>query len=102
MRFVLLGFDGKDEGAMDRRMAARPEHMEIMLKFKEAGTLKYSGPLLDDDGKMIGSLMIHEYPSEQALRDDFLANEPYALQGVWETVTIYRHFPAEGRFDTVL
>ena len=102
MRFVLIGFDHTDAGALDRRMAARPAHMEIMKTFKANGTLKYSGPLVSKDGKMIGSLMIHEYETERDLKEDFLAREPYFLEGVWKEISIYPHFPAEGIFSDAL
>jgi len=94
MRFALIGFDYTDSEAPARRAVVRPKHMEIMQRFVDAGTLKYSGPLLNKEGTMIGSIMIHEYESEEALRADFLAQEPYVLEGIWEKVNIYPHFPA--------
>ena len=103
MRFVLIAYDYTDSEAPARRKVVRPRHMETMAVFKAAGTLKYSGPLLSKDGTtMIGSLMIHEYPSEEAMREGFLSKEPYAVEGIWEKINIYPHFPAEGLFADIL
>jgi len=87
--FVVIGFDGQDSEAPARRAATRPSHLEYGKPFVESGTIKYGGPLLNKDGNMIGSMMVIESSSEEALRAEFLANEPYVTQGVWETFTIY-------------
>ncbi len=48
------------------------------------------GPMFDDDGvKMLGSLMIVEFP-DRAACDEFWAGEPLNYGGVFEHVTIER------------
>ena len=88
MLFVLLAQDGKDPGALERRMAARPHHLEAMKPLVAEGKLKYGGAILNEEGTMCGSMMVLDYPSEEALRTEFLSTEPYMVQGVWQSVEI--------------
>ncbi|KNC84405.1 hypothetical protein SARC_03367 [Sphaeroforma arctica JP610] len=67
-QFVVVAYDGKDEGALDRRMAVRGDHLEGAMKLKKAGHLISGGALLDSNGKMMGSMMTVEFASEQELR----------------------------------
>ncbi len=45
--------------------------------------------LLDDEGKMKGSVLILDFDSKEKL-DAYLASEPYIAESVWETVTVER------------
>ena len=89
MRFVVLGLDGTDAEAPARRAAARPAHLEAMKPLVEGGILKYAGPLLDKEENPNGSMMVLEYDTEEQLRAEFLAKEPYVTEGVWKTITVY-------------
>lgn len=89
MQFVVTGHDGTDAGALDRRMAAREAHMASFMKRRERGEHLYAGALLDEEETMIGSVMIVDYPSREAL-DAWLAEEPYVLGKVWETIEVQR------------
>jgi len=46
-----------------------------------------AGGLLDDEGKMQGSALIMEFDSRKEL-DDYIANEPYVLEKVWEKIEV--------------
>ena len=85
MQFVIKAFDGK--GMLNRRMEVRPRHFEGMERIKEHTLC--AGGLLDDDGKMIGSLLVMEFPSRKEL-DEYLANEPYVVEHVWERIEVER------------
>lgn len=85
MQFVIKAFDGK--GMLSRRMEVRPRHFEGMEKMKEHTLC--AGGLLDDEGKMIGSLLVMEFPSRKEL-DEYLANEPYVVEHVWEKIEVER------------
>lgn len=85
MQFVIKAFDG--EGMLNRRMEVRPRHFEGMERMKEHTLC--AGGLLDDDGKMIGSLLVMEFPSRKEL-DEYLANEPYVVERVWERIEVER------------
>jgi hypothetical protein len=90
MQFLLVAYDGTDPGALERRMAARPEHLEKVALLKKRGEFLLGGAILDDDGKMIGSMIVYEFPDRAAL-DESLKKEPYVINGVWEQIDI-RHY----------
>jgi len=46
-----------------------------------------AGGLLDDAGKMKGSALVMEFPNRAAL-DEYLASEPYVVEGVWQKIDI--------------
>ncbi|MCK9217715.1 MAG: YciI family protein [Firmicutes bacterium] len=87
MQYIVIGLDGTDEKAIDRRLAAREEHLKGVERRFNAGEHLYGAALLDDTGKMIGSQMIVEYPSLDEL-NKWLDEEPYILGKVWEKVEI--------------
>ncbi len=88
MQFILTAYDGTDAGALDRRMAVRGEHLEKIALLKKSGEFICGGAILDDDGKMIGSMIIYEFPDRHSL-DEKLKDEPYATKGVWEKINIH-------------
>jgi len=87
MQFLLIAHDGTDAGALDRRMKSRPEHLEKIAKVKKAGEFLCGGAILDDAGKMIGSMILYEMP-DRATLDERLKEEPYIYNKVWEKVEI--------------
>ena len=46
-----------------------------------------AGSLLDENGKMVGSVLIMEFADRSQL-DAYLHSEPYLIEKVWETVEI--------------
>ena len=85
MQFVIKAYDG--EGLLERRMEVRPRHLENMGKVD--GKVICAGGLLDDEGKMKGSVMVMDFADKAAL-DKYLASEPYILEHVWEKVEVER------------
>jgi uncharacterized protein YciI len=83
MQFIVKAYDG--EGMLEKRMAVRPRHLEGMNKLGKH--IICAGGLLDDAGKMKGSVLVLEFDSRAEL-DDYLASEPYITEGVWETVEV--------------
>ncbi|MDD9301004.1 MAG: hypothetical protein HUK40_01150 [Desulfobacter sp.] len=90
MQFIVIGRDGKDEKALDRRMAARQAHLDTAKKMYESGRWLYAAAILDDEGKMAGSVIVCEFESRQALEKEWLDHEAYVKANVWETVEITR------------
>nr|WP_106783252.1 YciI family protein [Lysinibacillus timonensis] len=88
MQFLINAFDGTDDKAIERRLAAREEHLKSVEQRAAAGEHLYATAILNDDGKMIGSMMVVEYPSKKEL-DNWLKVEPYILGNVWEQVQIH-------------
>jgi hypothetical protein len=88
MQFILTGYDGTDSGAQDRRMAVRGEHLEKIELLKKSGEFLFGGAILDEEGKMIGSVIVYEFPDREAL-DKKLKDEPYFTSGVWKKIEIH-------------
>lgn len=87
MQFLILAYDAKDEQALSRRMAAREAHMALIRTSKAAGHARYGAAMLDDTGKMIGSMLVVDYPSRADV-DAWLAVEPYITGKVWENISV--------------
>ena len=83
MQFIITAHDG--ENMLEKRMAVRPRHLEGMAKLGKHIVL--AGGLLDDAGKMKGSVLILELEDRAAL-DDYLKNEPYVVEHVWEKIEV--------------
>lgn len=90
MQFIVLGYDGDDAGAPQRRRAARPAHLEQAARWHAQKRWLYAAALLDDDGGMVGSLIVCDFPSREALETDWLRGEPYVTGDVWRRVEIRR------------
>lgn len=90
MQFVVTGYDGKDEKALERRLAAREAHLEMAGKMNEEGKWLYAVALLNDDGVMCGSIIVCDFPSHEDLEKEWLSQEPYVKGNVWEKVEVKR------------
>lgn len=87
MQFLVLAYDAEDDGATDRRMKAREAHLATIEKYRKLGHMHMGAAIINDDGKMVGSCIICEFPSVEAL-DDWLAEEPYIKNKVWDEVGV--------------
>ncbi|WP_350454368.1 YciI family protein [Slackia heliotrinireducens] len=87
MHFMILAYDGTDEGALDRRMKVRPQHLENIRKLNEAGHVISAGGLTNAEGKLIGSVLLMDFESREQL-DEYLAGEPYVTGGAWEDIKV--------------
>jgi uncharacterized protein YciI len=87
MQFLLLAYDATDDDALNRRMAARQAHLDTIERYRLSGNMHMGAAICDDSGKMVGSCIVCEFPSREAL-DSWLATEPYVAQKVWDKVTV--------------
>ena len=87
MQFLLVARDGSDEKARERRAAARAAHIRLGDEMRDRGELLYAVATLDDGGAMIGSVLILDVRSREAL-DEWLAQEPYVTGKVWERIDV--------------
>ena len=85
MQFIVKAYDGK--GMLEKRMAVRPRHLEGMARL--GAHVVCAGGLLDDEGKMKGSVLIMDFQSREEL-DNYLANEPYVQEHVWGKIEVER------------
>lgn len=92
MYFLLIGRDGKDAGAFERRAKAQLRHSEMAKENFQAKKLLYGTAILDETGNKIGSVMIFDFPDRQAL-ESYLETEPFVVTKVWENLEITRCQP---------
>ena len=80
-------------GALERRVAARPAHVERLKALQDAGRLVLAGPhpAIDasDPGPagFSGSLIVAEFATREAAIA-WAAEDPYAKAGVYGTVIV--------------
>jgi hypothetical protein len=87
MQFLLIAYDGTDPEAPGRRLKVREEHREKIGKLKLRGQFLFGGAILDETGKMIGSMIVYDFPDRQSL-DARLKDEPYITKAVWKKIEI--------------
>ena len=83
MQFIVTAYDG--ENMLEKRMAVRPRHLEGMAKLGKH--IVCAGGILDDDGKPKGSVLVLDF-EDRATLEDYLENEPYVIEQVWEKVEV--------------
>lgn len=83
MQFIVKAYDGAN--MLEKRMEVRPQHLEGMQKL--GSHVICAGGLLDDAGKMKGSVLILDF-AERAELDAYLENEPYVKAHVWEKIEV--------------
>jgi uncharacterized protein len=83
--FCLHCLDNETDGAA-RRAAARPAHLEWAAGL--GPVMRMAGPLLDPDGKMLGSIFLIEADSLAAAKA-LNAEDPYSKAGVFGRVTLH-------------
>jgi uncharacterized protein YciI len=88
MEFLLIAYDGVDEEALDRRLAVREQHLNVFDENRRRGIFKYGCAILDENQKMIGSMIVCEFPSMKELEETWLSREPYVLGDVWKSIDI--------------
>ena len=83
MQFLIKAYDGPN--MLEKRMEVRPRHLEGMSRLSEH--IICAGGLLDEEGKMKGSVLIMDFDSRAEL-DAYLAAEPYVLENVWQKIEV--------------
>jgi uncharacterized protein YciI len=84
---LLLAYDGTDPEALQRRLNVREEHLKRISLLKSSGEFLFGGAILDNNGKMIGSMIVYDFPDLQSL-EERLKDEPYLTEKVWEKTEI--------------
>ena len=85
MQCIIRAYDG--DGKLGKRMEVRPRHLEGMARL--GGHVICAGGLLDDAGKMKGSVLVMDFADREEL-DAYLAGEPYVQEHVWEKIEVER------------
>ena len=71
--------------ALELRLSSRPAHLAHLATVGDR--LLVAGPLLDDAGQPIGSLIIIDFPDRTAALA-FAAEDPYAKAGLFASVAV--------------
>jgi len=80
--YAFIGRDGPNGAAL--RKVHRPAHLAGIHVLADAGRVRFAGPLRDDAGAPIGSLVIFEAASLGEARA-VGASDPYVVEGVFES-----------------
>jgi uncharacterized protein len=83
MLFAIYALD--KTGSTELRAATRPTHLAYLDGL--VSQLVLAGPLLNDAGQAIGSLLVIEAENQAAV-ETLAAADPYAQAGLFESVTI--------------
>ena len=89
MQFLIIGRDGDDEKAMERRLAARQAHINMGEALLKSGNMWYGAAILGDGEQMKGSALFMDFEDEDALQE-WLDREPYVTGDVWKSVEIIK------------
>jgi uncharacterized protein len=89
MPYLVTAWDYQDSDALNRRMANRTAHLEQSGPYKTSGVLLYASALLDDDDQMIGSVLVLNLPTPEAV-EAHLQQDPYVSGNVWERWTLQK------------
>lgn len=91
MFYAIVGRDVPD--SLDRRLAARPAHLDRLRALQQAGRLLLAGPFPAIDGNdpgpagFTGSLIVAEFDSLEAARH-WAHTDPYVAAGVYADVGV--------------
>jgi uncharacterized protein len=86
-QYAIIAHDASDDQALERRMAARTEHLENIKKLKATDNFIKAAAMINDEGNMCGSIMLMQFETRAQL-DQYLETEAYAVQKVWGEVTV--------------
>lgn len=98
MQFLVVAKDGTDEGALERRRRTRPSHLESIRPLVDAGNVLVGGALLSEEGGMIGSMLLVEFPDRKDV-EAWLAGDPYVTDGVWRDIDVHAFRTAVGAWQ---
>lgn len=87
MQFLVLGYDHRGDEGLRRRLAARDSHLAGAEMMQASGNLLYGVAMLDEQGRMCGSVLVTEFDSRADL-DSWLEREPYMTGKVWREVNV--------------
>ena len=65
----------------------RPSHRERLRLHDHPVAVRIGGPLLDDAGEMIGTMLVIE-AMDKAQVENYLALDPYVVEGLFKTISI--------------
>ena len=89
MQYLIIGLDGKDSEAMNRRLAIREEHIKLGDKLLKSGNMWYGAAIRNNEGDMIGSALFMDFDTKEKLQE-WLDKGPYVIGKVWKSIEIHK------------
>ena len=86
-QFIIHAKDFGDAEAPARRAYARPFHLQRMKEEKKKGIFILGGALLNEQSRMIGSVIIVALPDIQSV-ESWIQQDSYVVNQVWNEITI--------------
>ena len=86
-QYLITAYDYTDDDALQRRMNVRPHHFDNAREVKNTDNFIFGGAMLNDEGEMIGSVMVMQFETEEQL-ETWKQTEPYITQNIWESYDI--------------
>jgi uncharacterized protein YciI len=84
--FVYIGHDAALGGEL--RADVRPAHLAALTELAQQGRIVHAGPMLDEEGRAIGSVILFEADDLAAARR-IAARDPYVTRGVFARYEVY-------------
>jgi len=84
MQYLVIAYDYDD--VLDKRMEARPAHVEGTQKLMAEGKIVSACAMIEDE-KMVGSSVVTNFDNDDEF-NEWLENEPYVQGGVWNVEEI--------------
>lgn len=89
MAQLLIALDGEDEGARERRVAQREQHVVAMEHLYDQGRYLLGGPLRRaGDDQVIGSMIVTDFATRGEF-NEWLRNDPMTVGGVWKSTQVF-------------
>lgn len=79
MQYLVIAYD--NDNALDKRMEARPAHVEGTQKLMAEGKIVSACAMIEDE-KMVGSSVVTNFDNDEEFKV-WLESEPYVVGGVW-------------------
>jgi uncharacterized protein len=86
-QYLVIAHDGTDAEALGRRMNVRSDHFATAKELKANNNFIIGGAILDDKGKMTGSMMVVQFETEDDLAL-WMQREPYINGDVWRNIEV--------------
>jgi uncharacterized protein YciI len=83
--FCVHAFD--HPGRLADRIRLRETHRARLRQHDHPVTVRIGGPLLDDAGEMIGTMLVVEAADRTAV-ESYLAGDPYMRENLFETIHV--------------
>lgn len=83
MLFCFYNLDRAGSGKL--RQTLRPQHLDYLRAV--ADRIAFAGPLQEEDGSVVGSLLVIDFP-DRAAAEAWLRDEPFTKGGVYDSVSI--------------